>query len=473
MRSIVSVPKHTIASVNPSTGELLREYEQPSDKIIEDKLQLAAETFREYRHMSFAQRAQRMTLVAGILEKDKETFGRLMTLEMGKTLRSAVQEVEKCAFGCRFYAENAERFLAEEEVKTNATRSFVLYQPLGPVLAIMPWNFPFWQVFRFAAPALMAGNVALLKHASNVPQCALAIEDIFRNAGFPAGAFQTLLIGSDRVNPFIADRRVVAVTLTGSVGAGSSVAAVAGKEIKKTVLELGGSDPFIIMPSADLSRAVETAVQARVINNGQSCIAAKRFIVDERIAGSFEQRFVQRMASLKVGDPMDPATDVGPLATADVLEGLEEQVEKTVQMGGRLLLGGKRLNRAGNFFEPTVLSNIPQGSPAFADELFGPVASIFPARGMADAVRIANDSQFGLGACAWTNDDDERQTFIHQIESGLAFVNGMVASDPRIPFGGVKNSGYGRELSHHGIREFVNVKTVSIQEAPPKPVQTE
>jgi len=317
-------------------------------------------------------------------------------------------------------------------------------------------------VFRFAAPALMAGNVVLLKHASNVPQCALAIEDIFRAAGFPDGVFQLLLIGSNRVNSVIADRRVVAVTLTGSVGAGSSVAAAAGKDIKKTVLELGGSDPFIIMPSADLNRAVETAVQARVINNGQSCIAAKRFIVDERIAELFEHQFVQRMGALKVGDPMDPATDVGPLATPDVLRGLEEQVEKTVQMGARVLLGGKRLNRKGNFFEPTVLSNIPAGSPAFYDELFGPVASIFHAQGMADAIRIANASPFGLGACAWTNHEGEREMFINEIESGLAFINAMVASDPRIPFGGVKHSGYGRELSHHGIREFVNVKTVCI-----------
>ncbi len=463
-RNVVSSQKNMAASINPTTGELLREYEQHSEKVIETKLQLAAETFREYRKTSFKQRAQMMTRAAEILEKDKDAFGRTMTLEMGKTLRSAVQEAEKCAFGCHFYAENAEKFLAREEAKSNATRTFVLYQPLGPVLAIMPWNFPFWQVFRFAAPALMAGNVALLKHASNVPQCALAIEDVFRLAGFPDGVFQTLLMGSDRVNKVIADHRIMAVTLTGSVGAGSSVAAAAGKAIKKTLLELGGSDAFIVMPSADLDRAVETAVQARVINNGQSCIAAKRFIVDERIAAQFEQKFVQRMASLKVGDPMDPATDVGPLATPDVLRGLQEQVDKTVEMGARVLCGGKRMNRQGNFFEPTVLANIPKGAPAFDDELFGPVASIFAAKGMADAIRIANDSPFGLGSSAWTNDEGERELFIDGIEAGLAFINGMVASDPRIPFGGVKHSGYGRELSHHGIREFVNVKTVSIQE---------
>jgi len=471
-RNIVKSAQNTLASINPTTGELLREYEQHSDQAMESKLALASETFREYRHVSFAERAHMMTRVAEILEKGKENFGRMMTLEMGKTLRSAIQEAEKCAFGCRYYAENAERFLADEQARTNATRSFVRYQPIGLVLAVMPWNFPFWQVFRFAAPAVMAGNVALLKHASNVPQCALAIEDIFHKAGFPQGVFQTLLIGSDRVSKVIADPRVKAVTLTGSVGAGSSVAATAGKELKKTVLELGGSDPFIVMPSADLERAVETAVQARIINNGQSCIAAKRFIVDDRIAVEFEQKFVQRMASLKMGDPMDPATDVGPLSTADGLRTLQEQVKRTVELGARVLLGGRRANRQGNFFEPTVLSDIPKGSPAFQDELFGPVASIFRAKGMADAIRIANDSQFGLGACAWTNDESERELFINQIESGLAFINSMVASDPRIPFGGVKHSGYGRELSHHGIREFVNVKTVSIQEFDRKPTHT-
>jgi succinate-semialdehyde dehydrogenase / glutarate-semialdehyde dehydrogenase len=472
-RNVAGVTHDTVVGINPANGELLWEYEQHSDELVEAKLQLASEIFQKYRRVPFAERAQKMARVADILQNGKDKYARLMTQEMGKTLRAAVQEAEKCALGCRFYSENAERFLAREEVKTNAARSFVLYQPLGPVLAVMPWNFPFWQVFRFAAPALMAGNVALLKHASNVPRCALAIEEIFREAGFAEGVFQTLLIESKRVNSVIADRRVAAVTLTGSVGAGMSVASAAGKAIKKTVLELGGSDPFIVMPSADLDRAVETAVQARVINNGQSCIAAKRFIVDERIADRFEQKFVNRMASLKVGDPMDPATDVGPMATPDVLHGLEEQVQKTVQMGAKVLTGGKRLNRQGNFYEPTVLSHIPEGSPAYDDELFGPVASIFRAQGMADAVRIANNSPFGLGACAWTNDADERETFIQEIESGLAFINGMVASDPRLPFGGVKHSGYGRELSHHGIREFVNVKTVVIQEQAPTDTRTE
>jgi len=472
-QKVVGMARRTVASVSPFTGELLREFEQHSDDAVESKIALAAAAFREYRKVPFAQRAAWMLRAAEILQSEKEKFGRMMTQEMGKTLKSAVQEAEKSALGCRYYAENAERFLADEEATTSASRSFVRYQPIGPVLAVMPWNFPFWQVFRFAAPALMAGNVGLLKHASNVPQCALAIEDIFRRAGFPEGAFQTLLIGVDRVNTVIADQRVAAVTLTGSVGAGISVATQAGKELKKSVLELGGSDPFIVMPSADLERAVETAVQARVINNGQSCIAAKRFIVHQKIAGQFEKQFVARMSSLKVGDPMDPNTDVGPLATQDVLQGLEKQVQETVKMGARLLLGGKRLDRKGNFFAPTVLADIPKGSPAFEDELFGPVASLYRAADMAEAIAMANNSIFGLGACAWTNDPAERELFINEIESGLAFINGMVASDPRIPFGGVKHSGYGRELSSHGIREFVNVKSVCIQEPEQKKDRTE
>src|SRR5262244_190754 len=324
---------NTLASISPATGELLREFEQHSDEVVESKLQLAEQTFREYRKTSFAQRAQMMKRTAEILENGKENFGRLMTLEMGKTLRSAIQEAEKSAFGCRYYAENAERFLADEEARTNATRSFVRYQPIGPVLAIMPWNFPFWQVFRFAAPALMAGNVGLLKHASNVPQCALAIEDIFHKAGFPQGAFQTLLIDTSEVRKVIEDPRIAAVTLTGSTGAGGAVASAAGKVIKKTVLELGGSDPFVVMPSADLDAAVRTAVKARTINNGQSCIAAKRFIVAESIADEFERKFVEGFQALKVGDPMDPATDIGPLANENQVETISEQVERSVAAG--------------------------------------------------------------------------------------------------------------------------------------------
>jgi succinate-semialdehyde dehydrogenase/glutarate-semialdehyde dehydrogenase len=467
-QKIVELPRRVMASVSPFTGQTLREFEQHSDEALEQKLHLAAERFQSYRDLPFSERAAMMLRAADILEQKKNKFAEMMTLEMGKTFKAAVQEAEKSAIGCRFYAEHAERFLADEPAPSNATRSFVKFQPIGPVLAVMPWNFPFWQVFRFAAPALMAGNVGLLKHASNVPQCALAIEEIFRRAGFPEGCFQTLLIGSDRVELVISDPRVMAVTLTGSVGAGSSVAAAAGKEIKKSVLELGGSDPFIVMPSADLDQAVATAVQARVINNGQSCIAAKRFIVHQEIYDQFTQKFVAAMGALKVGDPMDPTTDVGPLALESLVRDLEQQVNETVQMGALVLLGGHRLSRSGNFFAPTVLADIPPGSPAFQDELFGPVASIFRAENMADAIRIANNSKFGLGASAWTNDEAEQQLFIDRIESGLAFINSMVASDPRIPFGGVKQSGYGRELSHFGIREFVNIKTVSIQSAQSK-----
>jgi succinate-semialdehyde dehydrogenase/glutarate-semialdehyde dehydrogenase len=463
--NVIQVRRGTLVSVSPLTGQVLREFEQHSAEQVGEKLQLAAETFTTFHNLGFETRGQMMLRAAEILEREKNALGRLMTLEMGKTLVSAVQEAEKCAFGCRYYAEKAERFLTQQEAKSNAARTLIRYEPMGVVLAVMPWNFPFWQVFRFAAPALMAGNVALLKHASNVPQCALAIEDVFRRAGFPEGAFQTLLIDSSRVTPLVSDPRIAAVTLTGSVGAGSSVAEAAGKAIKKTVLELGGSDPFIVMPSADFDRAVETAVQARVINNGQSCIAAKRFIVDRRIADRFEQKFVERVKSLKLGDPLDQTTDVGPLATADGLRSLEEQVKTSVEMGARVLTGGKRADRKGNFYEPTVLTDIPHGSPAWDDEMFGPVASLFRADGMRDAIRIANDSKFGLGASAWTNDDAEREMFIQEIQSGLAFINGMVASDPRIPFGGVKQSGYGRELSYHGIREFVNVKTVAIYDA--------
>jgi succinate-semialdehyde dehydrogenase/glutarate-semialdehyde dehydrogenase len=452
----------SISSINPATGEVLRRFDVDPEEGIEQKLQLARNAFLSYRELSFQQRGSRLRQAAEILDAQRTDFARMMTREMGKPIRAAVQEVEKCALACRYYSENATVFLSDETVVSGHERRIVRYQPLGPVLAIMPWNFPFWQVFRFAAPALMAGNVGLLKHASNVPDSALAIEDIFRRAGFPEGTFQTLLIGSDRVKRIIEDERVCAVTLTGSVGAGSQVAAMAGRQIKKTVLELGGSDPFIVMPSADLSRATATAVQARTVNNGQSCIAAKRFILHERIAQEFTELFVQRMAALKVGDPMAETTEIGPLATLSVLTDLEAQVNTTVKMGARLLLGGKRLDRPGYFFSPTVLSQIPPASPAYKEELFGPVASLFLVDGIDQALRVANDTPFGLGSCLWTNDPHERDFFINRIEAGLAFVNGMVASDPRLPFGGVKQSGYGRELGHHGIREFVNTKTVVI-----------
>jgi succinate-semialdehyde dehydrogenase / glutarate-semialdehyde dehydrogenase len=454
----------SIATINPATGEMLRSFDPLTEMEIESKLERATEAFRFYRRMPFPERARLMIRAAEILETGSEDFGRLMTVEMGKPLRAAVEEVAKCGRACRYYAESAERFLADEAVTTNATRSFVHYQPIGPVLAIMPWNFPFWQVFRFAAPALMAGNVALLKHSSNVPQCALTIEEVFRRAGFPEGAFQSLLIGPDQVQRLLADSRVVAATLTGSEPAGSQVASIAGKHLKKTVLELGGSDPFIVMPSANLTDAVNAAVKARIINNGQSCIAAKRFIIAQEIADEFEHRFVQSMEMLKVGDPMDETTDIGPLATVDILAGLDEQVRRTVAAGARLLTGGKRLEGPGNYYAPTVLTDIPKTSPAYHEELFGPVASLFRVSNLEAAVRLANDTPFGLAASAWTNDKQEQDRLIDEIEAGLVFINGMVASDPRLPFGGVKRSGYGRELSAHGIREFVNIKTVWIQQ---------
>jgi succinate-semialdehyde dehydrogenase/glutarate-semialdehyde dehydrogenase len=453
-----------IATINPATGETLKTFEPLTDSDIDRKLELAAETFRAQRRTSFQDRSEKMMRAADILESDKAKFARVMTIEMGKPIKAAISETEKCAWVCRYYAENAEAFLADEAVETNATQSYIHYQPLGPVLAVMPWNFPFWQVFRFAAPALMAGNVGLLKHASNVPQCALAIEEIFLRAGFAEGAFQTLLIGSDKVSRLLDDPRVVAATLTGSEPAGSRVAEQAGKRIKKTVLELGGSDPFIVMPSANLDEAAKTAVKARTINNGQSCIAAKRFIVHERIAEEFERRFVGEMESLRIGDPLDEATDIGPLATADILEDLDVQVRKSIDAGARILTGGKKIDRAGYYYAPTALIDIPENAPAYCEELFGPVAALFRVRDIDEAIRLANATEFGLGSSAWTNDEAERRQFIDELEAGCVFINGMVASDPRLPFGGVKHSGYGRELSVFGIREFVNVKTVWIKD---------
>jgi succinate-semialdehyde dehydrogenase / glutarate-semialdehyde dehydrogenase len=453
-----------IATINPATGQTLKTFKPLSDSEIEAKLQLAAETFPKFRKLSFAERAAMMNKAAGILESDKEELARLMTTEMGKTFRSAVDEAVKCAWACRYYAENAERFLADEEVATNAKRSYVKYQPVGVVLAIMPWNFPFWQVFRFIAPGLMAGNVGLLKHASNVPQCALKIEEIVLRAGFPEGAFQTLLIGAGQVDAVLSDPRVAAATLTGSEGAGVQVGVSAAKRIKKVVLELGGSDPFIVMPSADLDAAVDTAVKARVINNGQSCIAAKRFIVADEIADKFENAFVKKMKALKMGDPMEAATELGPLATAEAVTSLQADVDATVKAGGRVLTGGERVNGPGSFYAPTVLADIPRDSPAWQEELFGPVASVFRVRDIDEAIRVANDSRFGLGASAWTNDPVERDRFASEIEAGMVFINKMVVSDPRMPFGGVKWSGHGRELGGiHGIREFTNIKTIWVE----------
>ncbi|HEY6946820.1 MAG TPA: NAD-dependent succinate-semialdehyde dehydrogenase [Candidatus Acidoferrum sp.] len=452
-----------IATVNPATGQVLKTFESLSDAQLEVKLQKAADTFLSYRKTPFAERARLMMNAAGILEKEKENYARVMTTEMGKTFRSAVDEAAKCAWVCRYYAENGERFLADEIVETTAKHSYIRYLPLGPVLAVMPWNFPFWQVLRFAAPALMAGNVGLLKHASIVPQSALLIEEIFHQANFPDGTFQTLLISSQKVDRVLEDPRVAAATLTGSEGAGVEVGVGAAKRIKKVVLELGGSDPFIVMPSANLETATTTAVKARVFNNGQSCIAAKRFIVAEAIADKFEKMFAEKMASLKVGDPFDEATELGPLSTTQGLEDLDRDVKATVEAGARVLTGGKPLERPGNFYAPTVLTNIPKGSPAYREELFGPVASVFRAKDLDDAIRIANDSRFGLGASAWTNDVKERERFINELEAGMVFINKMVASDPRLPFGGVKWSGHGRELGVHGIREFTNIKTVWVE----------
>ncbi len=453
-----------IATINPATGETVKTFPPLTDPQIDEKIGRAEKTFRSFRWSSFSDRAKWMAEAARILETEPDRLGHLMTLEMGKTIKAAAAEALKCAWACRYYVENGERFLADIEVKTGATRSYVHFQPLGPILAVMPWNFPFWQVFRFAVPALMAGNVALLKHASNVPQCALAIEEIFTRAGFPQGVFQTLLIGSEKVTQVIDDPRIRAATLTGSVGAGKAIGGEAGRRIKKTVLELGGSDPFIVMPSADLDEAVETAVRARTINNGQSCIAAKRFIVAESIADRFERPFVEAMKNLKIGDPMDEKTDIGPLATADQVKRLDEQVRISVAGGARLLTGGKPLDRSGFYYPPTVLTDIPKKTPAYREEMFGPVASLFRVANIDQAIDLANNTIFGLGSSVWTNDRVERARFIEEIEAGMVFVNGMVASDPRLPFGGVKQSGYGRELSDYGIREFVNIKTVWIKE---------
>jgi succinate-semialdehyde dehydrogenase/glutarate-semialdehyde dehydrogenase len=462
MSAPIQISGRGLASINPTTGQVVRQFDPHPPAEVERRLKLAEETFKSFKKTPIAKRAHFLDRAADILETEKPGFARTMTLEMGKPIRAAIQEVEKCAAACRYYAEHGARFLAEEPVPGKEGRAYVRHEPLGPVLAVMPWNFPFWQVFRFAAPALLVGNVGLLKHASNVPQCALAIEELLHRAGFPEGVFQALLIPSSQVNGVIEDSRIRAVTLTGSVAAGSKVAAAAGGQIKKTVLELGGSDPFIVMPSADLDAAVKTAVRARTINNGQSCIAAKRFIVDQRIAMEFESRFIDQMRALKVGDPLNESTNIGPLATEQVAEDLQRQVDDTVKMGAKLLLGGKRLDGPGFFFAPTVLANIPVGSPAHDGELFGPVASFFRADGIEEAIRIANDTSFGLGSSAWTNDEKEKQRFIEGIEAGMVFINGMVASDPILPFGGIKQSGYGRELGYHGLREFVNIKTVVI-----------
>lgn len=460
----------SIATINPTTGKTLKIFEPISDAAIAQAIDRAYQTFTDYRHTSFEQRATWLRAAASLLEDNAEQWGTLMTLEMGKPLKGAIAEVNKCALVCRYYADHAAEFLAPDDTETDASQSFVAYQPLGVILAVMPWNFPFWQVFRFAAPALMAGNVGLLKHASNVPQCALAIETILKQAGFPDGAFQTLLIGADKVASIIADPRVMAATLTGSEAAGSSLASAAGREIKKTVLELGGSDPFIVLDSADLEAAASTAVTARMLNNGQSCIAAKRFIVQEAIADAFTEKIIQKFAALKVGDPMHPDTDIGPLATPAILQELDQQVNACLASGAKALIGGRPdalvlddALTAGNFYPPTILAEIPPGTPAEQEEFFGPVALLFRVPDLDAAIALANSTAFGLGASAWTQNDAERDRLIQDIEAGAVFINGLVKSDPRLPFGGIKRSGYGRELSRQGIQEFVNIKTVWIK----------
>ena len=455
----------TFQSRNPATGETLAEFPELTVAELDARIALAARAVPVWRCTPVSERAAVLTRLAALIDADRERLGRMMTLEMGKPIRAAVDEAAKCAAACRFYAEHGPAFIADENIADEHHRSFVAYEPLGVVLAVMPWNFPFWQVVRFLAPALVAGNVGLLKHASNVPQCALELEALVRRAGAPEGVFQALLVGSAAVAGIIADPRVAAVTLTGSEGAGRSVAAAAGQALKKTVLELGGSDPFIVMPSADITLAIATAVKARTINNGQSCIAAKRFIVHRDIAARFLQGFAAGMSALRVGDPLDPATQLGPLASVRLARELEEQVATSVRMGARLVCGGVRADQDSAFFPPTVLTDIPANAPAYGDELFGPVGCVFVANDASDAIRIANDTRFGLAASAWTNDPREQEQFAREIDAGSVFVNDMVVSDTRFPFGGVKASGYGRELSAIGLREFTNVKTIRVRQA--------
>lgn len=461
-----------IASINPATQAVLQTFTPHSPSQVEETLATAAATFATYRRTSFAQRTTWLQAAAEVLVQNRQAYAQMMTEEMGKPLAAALAEVDKSAWVCRFYAEQAPTFLADVPASTDASRSFVHYQPLGAILAVMPWNFPFWQVFRFAAPALMAGNVGLLKHASNVPRCALAIEDVFTKAGFPAGAFQTLLIGASRVADLVADDRIAAATLTGSEPAGASLAAACGRQIKKTVLELGGTDPFVVMPSADLEAAVAAAATSRLLNNGQSCIAAKRFIVAEAIADEFTAQLTARFAALTVGDPLQPDTDIGPLATPDIAAELADQVNACVAAGGQVLIGGDVAAlkaqlpdplRQGNFFPPTILAHIPPGTPAEQEEFFGPVALIFRVPDLDRAIALANSTSLGLGASGWSQDPAEQERMIAELEAGAVFINGLVKSDPRLPFGGIKRSGYGRELAGEGIREFVNTKTVWVK----------
>jgi succinate-semialdehyde dehydrogenase / glutarate-semialdehyde dehydrogenase len=456
-----------IATTNPATGQVLKTFDPMSDEAIDARLGRAVTGFRALRAVSFGQRAQWLRAAAEILDREQADVAAVMTTEMGKTLASAKAEVAKCAKACRFYAERAEGFLADEPAGASAvgaTLAYARYQPIGPVLAVMPWNFPLWQAMRFAAPALMAGNVGLLKHASNVPQTALYMEDLFRRAGFPDGSFQTLLIGSAQVERVLTDRRVRAATLTGSEAAGRAVAQIAGRELKKTVLELGGSDPFVVMPSADVERAARVAVTARCQNNGQSCIAAKRFLVHTEVYDAFTEAFVARMAELAVGDPMADGTDIGPLATEQGRQDVAGQVRDAADQGARVLCGGQAPQRAGWWYPPTVVADLTPRMRMWSEEVFGPVAGVYRVADYEEAVELANGTDFGLGANAWTRDPAERERFATDLDAGSVFVNGMVTSYPELPFGGVKNSGYGRELSAHGIREFCNIKTVWVGE---------
>ena len=452
-----------LQSINPATGRLLEIFDSQSWAQAEAALEKTWQAFLSWRQSGFSERRGLLLLAAQTLEKEKKDLARLISAEMGKPILQAISEIEKCAMVCVHYAENAEKILAPEVIAADARASYVRFDPLGPILAVMPWNFPFWQVFRFAAPALMAGNVCLLKHSSNVPGCAQRIDDIFRQAGFPEHVFTVLRIGSDLVKTLIAHPSLSAVTLTGSEQAGRQVAEQAGRNLKKIVLELGGSDPFIVLADAPMEICLPTAVNARMINNGQSCIAAKRFIVETKILDRFRSEFVTAVSALKVGDPLDESNDLGPLARADLLDELEHQVQESVRRGARILTGGKRLrDRPGFYFQPTVLGDVRPGMPAYDEELFGPVAALISARDAEDAVRIANDTPFGLGASIWTRDLDQAEKLAAAIEAGMVFINGLVKSDPRLPFGGVKRSGFGRELSHYGIKEFVNIKTVVI-----------
>ena len=452
-----------IQTINPTTGKVLKSYPELNRDELFKAIEKSDEAFQNWKDTDFNSRSKLMKNAAQILRDEKEHYGKILTLEMGKTITQAIAEVEKCAWVCEYYADNAEKILDDEIVKTDASESFVRFDPIGVVLAVMPWNFPFWQVFRFAAPALMAGNVCLLKHASNVPMSAISIEEIFMKAGFPIGTFKTLLVGSSIVKEIIEHPKVKAVTLTGSELAGKNVAQSCGSKLKKTVMELGGSDPFIVLEDADIHLAVKTAVIARLINNGQSCIAAKRFIVVEKVYDEFEKQFVERMKNVIIDDPLNRDTELGPIAREDLLFELDQQVKQSVAKGAVVLCGGKRIEREGFFYEPTIVANLKKGMSAYDDEIFGPVASLIKAKDENDAIRIANDSDFGLGASLWTTNMSKAKKLARKIESGSVFINGMVKSDPRLPFGGIKNSGYGRELSHYGIKEFVNIKTVWIK----------